>query len=357
MLHMSLWAPSNHSALVEHLERWRSRASTMPLLALFDFDNTSIFHDIGEAVMRHQLEQMIFSFAPTDLPRVMPLEAFPHRRLSSGEDLYEIRDALTRLYREISALRQRGATEDSVMSSGGAEFGALFAWLYEALVADPLWGPAFAYPFLVRWQAGRAPGDVRAHAAATVRSAQAEAPGRVPWPVRTGRWAGRGATFATGLFPFEEIRELMTVMRSIGMTVCIISASEQHLVEGAVQALAYPVDPAHIFGMRLRTEGGVLCPDLQNEDIYPVTYRRGKQQIVERFLQGVPVFAAGDSDTDYEMLTAFPELDCRLLVDRRQTGLVEALFHDPKTLVQGRDERCGTFLPAHRSRLWADELT
>lgn len=304
--------------------------------------------------MRRQVEQMIFAFSPTDLPRVMPLEAFPQGRLSSGEDLYEIRHVLGRLYRDLWVLRQRGASQRAVMSPLRAEFGALFAWLYEALVEDPQWGPAFAYPFLVRWQAGRSPGDVRQHAASTVRMAQAEVPGRVQCPVLTGPYAGRVATFATGLFPLEEIRDLMTAMRSIGMTVCIISASEQHLVEGAVQALGYPVDPAHIFGMRLAQDRGVLTPDLQNEDEYPITYRPGKRQIVERFLAGVPVFAAGDSDTDYEMLTAFPDIDCRLLIDRRQTGLVSQLFSDPKTLVQGRDERSGTFLPEHRSRLWTD---
>ncbi|MFZ9887448.1 MAG: hypothetical protein ACO3JL_08085, partial [Myxococcota bacterium] len=194
----------------------------------------------------------------------------------------------------------------------------------------------------------------RRHAVSTVREAIREEPGRVQWPVTTGNCEGRVATFATGLYPLDEMRELMRAMRTIGMTVCIISASEQHLVEGAVRALDYPVDPAHIFGMRLTLRHGILGSELQSEAHYPITYRRGKQQIVEKFLSGAPVFVAGDSDTDYEMMTGFPTTECRLLVDRGQTGLVKQLFEDPKTLLQGRDERRGGFIPAHRSLLWSD---
>ncbi|MDR2548819.1 MAG: hypothetical protein LBD10_01240 [Desulfobulbus sp.] len=60
------------------------------------------------------------------------------------------------------------------------------------------------------------------------------------------------------------------------------------------------------------------------------------------------MLVAGDADTDYEMLT-LPEVDIRLLLNRRQRGLIATLYEDRHVLVQGLDLATGRFRPARES--------
>jgi hypothetical protein len=137
--------------------------------------------------------------------------------------------------------------------------------------------------------------------------------------------------------------------------VFVITASLEPIVQGAAAVWRAPVDSPRIFGMRLATDGDTLLPEPAPH--YPITYRGGKVEAIERFLPGKPVLVAGDHNTDYEMLTAFPQTRIRLVINRNVSGDIRRLYDaarqdpgdGPRTLLQGRDENRASFRPAQET--------
>jgi phosphoserine phosphatase len=155
------------------------------------------------------------------------------------------------------------------------------------------------------------------------------------------------ASYPLGLHAYPEMRALMEQLAAQGVERYVISASTEWLVEGAAPRLGFAVDADHIYGIRVRlTEDKRLCVD----DLpgYPTTYREGKAEIITQRIAGTPVLVAGDADTDYEMLT-LPGVPIRLLINRRQNGLIASLYQQPGILLQGVDLTRGSFRPSRDS--------
>ena len=95
-----------------------------------------------------------------------------------------------------------------------------------------------------------------------------------------------------------EIQSLMRSLEARGIAVWIVSASEERLVRAF--APMYGIDPERVIGMRLAEERGVLQPRLDG----PNTYRQGKVDAIDLRIGRRPVLAAGDAETDIEMLDA-----------------------------------------------------
>ena len=65
---------------------------------------------------------------------------------------------------------------------------------------------------------------------------------------------------------------------------------------------------------------------------------------------------AGDANTDFEMLTHFPQTEMRLILNRNMQGDIRTLYQAPTptsapvtTLLQGRNENLGCFLADYRT--------
>lgn len=337
MLPAKNWHPDNHRALERALADWRSRASRERLVAVFDFDNTTVFHDAGEALMRLQLDRMAFAMSPDELRGLLPDEIDGVGALVDGTAIADARDDVV----DALAAKEREA------------FRAKLAWLYEALDETPGVGARFAYPFLACWLGGHTPDDVRALMADAARAAADEPFGRGTWTSPdTGRIGARTATFETGLGPQPEMQDLYRALLDAGVEVHVVTASQQHIVEGAVPALGYPQDGVTVWGMRLEDgEGGRLAPRLVDSAGYPATWRAGKRELIAKHIERAPVLVAGDSDTDFEMMTGFEETEVRLLINRNPSPdtAVHALLADERTLVQGRYEPEGRFQPSRET--------
>jgi len=139
----------------------------------------------------------------------------------------------------------------------------------------------------------------------------------------------------------------MRTLAQQGVERYVISASTEWLVEGAAQWLGFPVAADHIFGIRVRLDDGERL-GIGDPEAYPTTFRQGKAEIIRRWIEGTPVLVAGDADTDFEMLT-LPGVAIRLLINRRQTGLISTLYQDPSILLQGLDLTTGRFRPSRES--------
>jgi HAD superfamily phosphoserine phosphatase-like hydrolase len=104
-----------------------------------------------------------------------------------------------------------------------------------------------------------------------------------------------------------EMQDLIGTLHRHGWQVWIVSASSQAMVE--VFARSYGIAAERVIGVRLQKDSaGRLLPKLDG----PLTFRAGKVQAIEKYIGLTPSFAAGDTDTDIDMLRSARH---RLLID------------------------------------------
>ena len=337
------WFPPTRLAL----DGWLRALPPGPHTAAFDWDNTCIFNDIGDAALRYQLEHLVLWHAPA------ALEALCTRRLAQGgaadgraQDLvHDVCRAYAALWPSIA--RGQGASQ----RGGGAhqdfraKLGALYEHVAHGAAATPA-RTAQAYALVAELWAPATAAVLRRHLGRVVAWGLAEPLGSGTWrsasPGRAGhsRWH-----FATGVRPHAEVAALMAAMQRRNVTPWVVSASDQRLVRAAAAALNYPLAPAHILGIR---PGG--------RHLAPITYRSGKVAAIAAHLPQPPLFVAGDALTDLEMLTEIAATQVRLVIHRPSQAANLAALHAaaaqqaesgwPRTLLQGRDSRSGAFVSA-----------
>jgi phosphoserine phosphatase len=203
-------------------------------------------------------------------------------------------------------------------------------------------------PFMGKLLAGFSTAELRHLAVEVVQAVRREPLREETLTVAAPEPIGRiEASYPLGLHAHPEMLALMHSLANLGIERYVISASTEWLVEGAAKLLGFPVDPAHIFGIRVRLEEGEVLA-IDDPAAYPVTFREGKAEIIGKWISGRPVLVAGDADTDFEMLT-LPGVDIRLLINRRQSGLISSLYQDPRVFLQGLDLNSGRFRPSRES--------
>jgi HAD superfamily phosphoserine phosphatase-like hydrolase len=111
-----------------------------------------------------------------------------------------------------------------------------------------------------------------------------------------------------------EMRDLMAALQRWGWDVWVVSASAEPVVQTIAQFYGIPAD--RVIGLKLSiAPDGLLLPVTEG----PLTFRAGKVEAIDKFIGRRPTFAAGDTDTDIEMLQSARHV---LLMDR---GNPEAL--------------------------------
>ncbi|MCA9519569.1 MAG: haloacid dehalogenase-like hydrolase, partial [Myxococcales bacterium] len=93
-----------------------------------------------------------------------------------------------------------------------------------------------------------------------------------------------------------EMSELVRLLRALGIEVWIVSASNRWLVRQS--AADYGVPPERVLAIHTRVVDGRLTDEL----IEPVTNLAGKAQAIEHWIGVDPLFAAGNSANDWQML-------------------------------------------------------
>ncbi len=286
------WYPKNREALEAVIEAVKPGD-----IATFDWDNTSAFGDVGESVFAYQLDKMELALTPSEVHELMP---------------EPLRAKMVAAY---VALKSGKAV---IGDATHKEFRANALRLYEKLENDPNVPRAYTYVWLGYWLAGMTPDQVRA----------------------------LGAQVApTVTKPQQEIKDLMSALAAAGAQVYVISASQQELVRGAAATFGYPLPADHIYGLRNAMADGKYAP--RYEVNYPVTWRQGKADLIDSVLpKGRHIFAAGDANTDVEMLR---HAEYRLVIDRHPDGDLGKLVLEPKVILQARDEKTGLIVPRPRT--------
>ena len=339
------WSPSIYRILNFWLEYLHGHPETNSMAAVFDFDNTCTYRDVGKAVLQFQFDGLYFQLPPEQFAGLFP-DSQVH---ISGTPLKLIKNRILLLYKKLWPFIKENQQQLVAHQPEHVEFRHLFLWYCVEARRHSELGPRYTLPLMARLLAGYTTDEVKDLTRQALSAALQE-------PIATDirritSCAPIGSIevqHATGLRVQCEIIDLMEQLKRCGIRCCIISASTEWVVEAAVKHLGFPITPDNIYGIRVQLEGGNrLSTNLPTG--YPVTYREGKAKVIRELIDATPVIIAGDAVTDYEMLN-LPDVPIRLIINHNKSGLISTLYNDPRFLLQGLNKQTGAFRP-HRETL------
>ena len=310
VLQEGVWDPQVRQALNALLARPGKNA-----YAVFDFDQTSIVHDISNALWVYQVEHLCYGAAPSHhfldgIPT--PEDRMPGTDVSFAE----MGATLSAAYAELSARAKGGASLESIRASEGyLDFRARMVSLLEAI--DAQYGTWVTY----LWQPGLLAGYDENEAKSLIRSAIADQLGKDKLAVETwrspdGRWGGE---IQRGIWVSPEMKDLYKRLKAAGIDVYICSASLEMIVEELAcdAKLGFGMPADRVYGLRF-VPGEVVVAAFDAD--YKQPNREGKIDCIKAYMApdhggASPVLVAGDSNGDVPMLTAFPDLQHGLVID------------------------------------------
>jgi len=339
----SSWYPANIKTIRETITSRSQSSGTVPPVAVFDFDNTCIFRDIGQAVFRYQLLNLRFKLDPDTFASLLP--GTPDQL--DGRPTGLICDKLTTLYQQLWPAIQQEQFAAARNHPSYTPFTTLFLWFVDQARKENQLGPRYVLPLLAKLFAGFSITELESLTGEVIQQVTQE-------PLITEHVAGGLAppvgqfttSYEKGLRPYKEMQELFQWLGEQGVECCVISASTDWLVKVTADTLRYAIKPDNIYGIRTTVESEILQPSELPD--YPVTFREGKAEVIRKFIGTTPILVAGDADTDYEMLT-LDDVALRLIINRNQKGAIGSLYNDPRYLLQGIDPLTGSFRPTRET--------
>lgn len=344
-----------------------------PPYAVFDWDNTTIFLDIEEAVLAYQLENLAFRMTPGEMDAAIrtgvPEGDFVKSCNNAAGEPVSIGKVAPDIVESWAWLQAHGGREKLAELRGTPQFEAFRAkmrYLYEAI--GETFDHSVSYPWVTYLFAGMKEGEVRELTAATVEWQKAQAVGEVEWKspeAIPGKAGVVSVKWKNGLRVVPEMQDLYRTLRDAGFDVWVCSASFVDAVKeiSSNPSIGYANPADRVLAMELeRTADGVIRAEFRKG--YDQTQGPGKTATIRRFLvtrYGCgPAFVAGDSEGDQDMMKDFPDTKLVLIVNRlRKPGTEIGRLSkvaaesrgraEAKYLLQGRDDNTGSFRPAPES--------
>ncbi|MEU3404004.1 haloacid dehalogenase-like hydrolase [Streptomyces sp. NPDC006670] len=320
------WYGDNQARLQQLIDQYGScnpyRPDRDKPVAVFDWDNTVVKNDVGDATMFWLLRNGKIR-RPADWKSTSR-----YLTPAAAQALATACDPLARPGAPLPTGTPEGAAcadeLNSVYGTAATRTGAAAFAGWDHRTVEP------AYAWLPQLLQGWTASQVRGFAAAA-RTENLAAP--------IGAKQQVGTTTATGWVRYyDQQRDLIKNLRRAGFDVWISSASPQPVVEVWAQGVGVAAD--HVIGIRNTTRDGRLTSHLQGCGTVPdgadsmITYVDGKRCWINKEVFGVrgpaaekvqpaarrQVFAAGDSDTDVTFLRDATAL--RLVVNRNKNELM-----------------------------------
>ncbi len=314
-------------------------------VAVFDWDNTMMRNDIGDATFFWMLRHDEIMQPPA-------------------------RDwSITNKHLTAAARQALGAACDSIAEPGKPLPTSHAASCADALVSmydrskTPKDEPAFddettptihqSYAWGAQLQAGHTPSEMLAIA----EKAYAE---NSTAPIGTTQTIGTTSNLVDWVRIYDPMHDLVSSLQANGFSVWVVSASAQPLAETVGSRVG--IDKSHVIGVRttLRTDGRLdyrlqSCATEPDGSDQVMTYDRGKRCWINREIFHLPAaerlerardphmrpaFAAGDSDTDLGMVIDATELTlvinrnrpllmCNAYTNIRDRWLIQPMFIQP----------------------------
>jgi phosphoserine phosphatase len=314
-------------------------------VAVFDWDNTAIKNDVGDATMAWLVKNdkivqppnkdWAMTNANLTVDAKTALNAACDAAAAAGERL------------PTSSAPACAAEIFNVYFNGKTVSGAA-AWAGTGVTSTI----NYAYAWLPQLMAGYTPEDVRGFARAALEENLAAAVG-------TKQSVG-GVQLAGYIRYYEQIADLIGVLEDAGFDVWAVSASPQHVVEAAAEHVG--IARRRVIGIRSLIDAGKLtyhfegCGTVADGADTLITFDRGKRCWINKVIFGEsaatqlernadldkrPVFVAGDSDTDIAMLKDATVLKlvinrnkiqtmCNALANYQDTWRWQHMFIEPK---------------------------
>lgn len=354
-------------AILPALDALTTDQHTPHRYAVVDWDNTSIFGDIQDAVLAHQCQTLRFAIPPDAMHAIL-LEGLPQDAF--GADFRGCDGQLVTpdmLASDIATDYAWGRANPAQFVAGHWRMASLRARLrvfYDALDANL--GHITSCTWITRLYAGLSVPQVHALTHEAIH-AQSRLPiTRCCWEVPGEAQGVSGRTrssWAQRLRTQPPMQELYGELGRAGVALYVISASLEEIVRAFASdpRHGYHIPGAHIFGMKLQEDPAGILSHRMREDV-PHTQAHGKSatltsSIMTRHQGLAPLLVAGDSEGDMDMLTGF-EQTWRLVLNRASCGSIGELTRtheelEARVLLQGRDERTGALRP-HASSIMLD---
>jgi phosphoserine phosphatase len=324
-------------------------------VAVFDWDNTVIKNDVGDATMFWMLRH----------DKILQ----PPGRVWARTSPYLTEAARTALGAACDAIAEPGLPLSTTVSGACAD--EILAVYYDGETTGG--AAAFegenhrtmqpGYAWLAQLSAGYSPAEVSAFAAEAIDEGLAADEGAT-------QTVGTSAGLTAWLRIYDQVRDLIGTLQASGFDVWVVSASPQSVVEPFAARVGVPAD--RVIGIRQVVAGdGKLTYDLQGCGTVPdgtndgngsfsgnslITYLEGKRCWVNKAIFGDSgptamqtnpdpskrhVFGAGDSDTDVSFLQDATglrlainrnkaELMCNAYRNHGGTWLINPMFLQPK---------------------------
>jgi phosphoserine phosphatase len=348
--------------------------SAKPPYVVFDWDNTTVFLDIEEAALIYQLENLRFGATPEQMNKAIrmniPTKDFTDdfrntakQPINIDKIATDISSSYTWLYQNYVGLNGDKSLKEVSKTPQYKDFITKVRFLYEAI--GDTFDHATSYPWITYLFTGMTEAQVRALAAETMVWQQTQPVESVKWqsPAELPGAAGVvSISWKNGLRIVPEMQDLYAKLRSAGFDVYVCSASYIDVIKevSSNPAFGYNNPADRSYAMELERDANGVIQSKFREG-YAQTQGAGKTETIKRFLVSRygydPVFIAGDSEGDQNMMKDFDGTKLVLIINRLRSDKTDIgkfskiavdTYKQPnaKFLLQGRDDNKGIFVPS-----------
>lgn len=341
--------------------------------AVFDWDNTTVINDIGEATFTYQIENLAFKMTPeefdqavrTNIPSDDFVEDF-HNKDGEPVNIDKIAADLlsdyTVIYNSYKGMQGDKSLEEVKKTDEYQDFAAKLRYLYEAI--GDTFSSDISYPWVTYLYAGMTSEEVQALSEKSIDQALQDKLTSETWESPAGLKGESGqitVTFKRGVRSVKEMQNLYKTLMANGIDVYICSASYIDVIipYASNSKYGYNIPKENVTAMRLKKDDkGVIQPEYDTN--YAQTQGEGKTETIKKLIavnhdNQEPILIAGDSNGDYAMLKDFPKLQMGIIfnllrdpskgIGLLQTKAIETYGQeDALYYLQGRDENKGVLL-------------
>ena len=368
------WSPRNHdlvaALIAKHGIASKTYSAKRKPYAVFDWDNTSIMNDCEEALLMYQINNLAFKLTPAEFAAIIrqnvPAGNFSADYKNAAGTIVDLDSLCADLDSDYAFLHANYKGLAGSMSLAQItetpqfqDFRSKLYFMYEAV--NDTHGVNVGYPWVIYFFANMTVGEVAQLAEASndinlgmgLSKVKYTSPASLP---------GKAGVVTTahfhGIRLCTEVATLMDTFRQNGFDVYVSTASLEHVVGvfASNPKYGYHVPRENVLGLRLEQDGDVLKNAYRKD--WPLNWGPGKSAVIKRELVASkgygPVFVAGDSDGDYDMLRDFQDTELGLIVNRLKKGKIGELSKlaadsikeaHPRFALQGRQESTGNWLP------------
>lgn len=343
-----------------------------PPYAVFDWDNTMVFLDIEEATLIYQLQNLKFNMTPAQMDKALRMN-IPAANFKADYNnaagkpvnidlvVPDAVESYTWIYNNYAGLKGQMPLDQVKQNPHYQNFITKVRYLYEAI--GDTFDVSVSYPWVLYLFTGLDEKQVR-------KMTQETADWQLTQPVEKVKWTSPASlpgkagvvsvSWKNGLRLMPEMQDLFRAMRAAGIDIWICTASFVDVVKeiSSNPKYGYHNPDSRVIGMELeRDANGVIQTEFRRG--YDQTQGVGKTKAIQRFLVSKygygPIFVAGDSEGDMNMMQDFADTKLVLIVNRLKGKDIDKLSRvaaanygkdDPKVLLQGRDDNKGSFVPS-----------